>query len=108
MQHRALAGAFDMFIGTVEQLKAHRQIVEKAMARWRAPLLMLVFVAWDEYLEEVKESTQRMAEQEALQQIADELAHEEEKRRSEMKGEAEKSLRATEQKAEVLQATALY
>jgi ribosomal protein S9 len=34
MQQRALAGAFDMFIGTVGQLKAHRQTVEKAMARW--------------------------------------------------------------------------
>jgi hypothetical protein len=34
MQQRALAGAFDMFIGTVGQLKAHRQSVEKAIARW--------------------------------------------------------------------------
>jgi len=45
MQHLALTGAFDMFLGTVGQLKAHREIVEKVIARWRAPLLMLVFVA---------------------------------------------------------------
>ena len=35
-------------------------------------------------------------------------AMEEEKRWSEMKGEAEKSIRATERKADVLQATAFY
>ena len=36
-----------MFIGTAGQLKAHRQIVEKAMARWRAPLTIgLEFHGW--------------------------------------------------------------
>ena len=59
MQHRAMEGAFDMFVGTVEQLKLHRQIVEKAMARWRAPLLMLVFVAWLKLAEEKQRRTEQ-------------------------------------------------
>ncbi len=59
MQHRALEGALDMFVGTVEQLKLHRQIVEKAMARWRAPLLMLVFVAWHKLAEEKHRRTEQ-------------------------------------------------
>jgi hypothetical protein len=73
MQHRALEGALDMFVGTVEQLKLHRQIVEKAMARWRVPLLMSGFVAWNEYVKELKDSEQRMVKEEAMQQITEEV-----------------------------------
>jgi len=54
-----LEGAFDMFVGTVEQLKLHRQIVEKAMARWRAPLLMSGFVAWHKFAEEKQRRTEQ-------------------------------------------------
>ncbi len=64
MQHQALAGAYDMFFETVEQLKAHRQIVEKVMARWRAPLLMRMLVAWHKYVEEVRDSKERLDEKE--------------------------------------------
>jgi hypothetical protein len=62
-----------MFVSTVEQLKLHRQIVEKAIARWRAPLLMLGFVVWHEYVKEVKDSKQRIVKEEVMQQITEEL-----------------------------------
>jgi hypothetical protein len=74
MQHIALAGAFDKFLGMVGQLRATRQIGEKAMARWRPPLLMLVCAAWNEYVEEVKDSKHRMAEKEATKLISEEPA----------------------------------
>jgi hypothetical protein len=53
MQQRALAGAFDMFIGTVGQLKAHRQIVEQSLGRWRSPATATAMWAWMEYMEVV-------------------------------------------------------
>ena len=36
MLHTHLAAAFDQFTEAIEQLKAHRQLVERAMARWRS------------------------------------------------------------------------
>jgi hypothetical protein len=38
MQHMALASAFDTFVGTVEQRRARRALVEKVTARWNLGL----------------------------------------------------------------------
>ena len=51
MQHLALAGAFDTFTGTVEQLRAHRALVEKAMARWNLGLRTAIST-WRYYVDE--------------------------------------------------------
>jgi hypothetical protein len=69
MQHMSLAGAFDMFSGTVEQLRAHRTMVEKAMARWRTPVLALMFQGWVEVTGEEKDRLHAEAQREAILEL---------------------------------------
>ena len=68
-----------MFAGTVEQLRAHRAMVEKAMARWLAPVLALMFQEWAGYVEEEKAAIHARAQHEAMaelkQNLEDELAN---------------------------------
>jgi hypothetical protein len=69
MKHGALAGAFDMFAGTVEQLRAHRTMVEKAMARWRTPVLALMFQEWVEVIGEEKDRLHAEAQRKAMLEL---------------------------------------
>jgi hypothetical protein len=65
MQHAALAGAFEMFIGTVGQLKLHRQIVGKsihlAMGRWKTLAMVTAMWAWMDYMEVVAQERKEEA-----------------------------------------------
>jgi hypothetical protein len=65
-----------MFIGTVVQLKANRQIVKNVMGRWRKKAMVMAIFVWAKYVDEIKDSNQRLIEQEVQHQIADELAKE--------------------------------
>jgi len=76
MQKRALAGALDMFIRTVVQVKENRQIVQNVIGRLGKKAMATTMCVWMKYVDEIKDNNQRLIEQEAQKQMADELAKE--------------------------------
>ena len=51
------------FTESVEQLRAHREMVSRAVVRWRSPLLEESFNAWGEYME-IREQEKKAEEHE--------------------------------------------
>jgi hypothetical protein len=96
MQHRALAGAFDMFSGTVEQLASHRRVVERAISRWRSPAMTTAMWAWMEYMEMI--AVERKME--ALEQTKNQMSGAAELEKGELKRvvESEKERRIAQAK----------
>jgi hypothetical protein len=70
MQHVALAGAFDKFLGMVGQLRATRQIVEKAIGRWRTPAMATTMWAWMEHMDVVAQERKDEALDAACNQLS--------------------------------------
>ncbi len=71
-KHRTTAAAQPAgirFIGTVEQLKTHRQIVDKVMGRWRTPATATAMWAWIEYMQVVAQERKDKALDEARNQL---------------------------------------
>jgi len=69
MLHTHLAAAFDLFCQALGQLEAHRQVVEKAMSRWRKPMVVEAFGAWSEVVESGKDLLHTQAQQAAMLEL---------------------------------------
>lgn len=58
-----------MFSGTVEQLKAHRLMVQRAVSRWKKPSLQIGFDMWLEYMDVIKYEVLEEAKEQLSQQL---------------------------------------
>ena len=76
MRNIALSSAFELLKNCIQQLLAHHQMVSKAMARWRVPILPIMFDAWHELVEEEKACRHSAAQQAAMDELKGTLEQE--------------------------------
>jgi len=74
--HTHLAAAFDHFIEAIQEQKTQQQRIERAMARWRAPVLEFAFRAWTAQFEDSKELLHAAAQQNAMLELKRSLEYE--------------------------------